>query len=135
MDLRDLQVSALKMKEKFQKDAKTKIENNTKLAEQSRKIMADLDSVTSMVVAGGGTVSADDRRTLSMVNPLLQERMAGRGGHALQVQIHKAFDPLNVLHRDEMFPTSKYRNMTWLERMRQENKQVNFILNKFGKGI
>jgi hypothetical protein len=37
-----------------------------------------------------------------------------------------------VLNRDKMFNITKYRQMGRVEKLMRENKQVNFILNKFG---
>ena len=92
----------------------------------------DLDILTSQVVTYGGSVTAKDRQTLSAISPYLFERMAGRAGYALQRDIYQCFDPNNVFYRDKMFNITKFKKMGWLEKLMRENKQVNFILNKFG---
>lgn len=60
--------------------------------------------------------------------------MAGRAGYNLMVQLKEAYDPNNVLNKDLMFHLTKYRQMGRLQKLQKENKQVNFLLNKFGMG-
>ena len=64
----------------------------------------NLDKLTSSVIANGGTVSAKSRRELDEISPYLIERMAGRAGLKLQMEVKKVYDPNNVFRKDMMFP-------------------------------
>ena len=72
--------------------------------EDSEETLMNLDKLTSSVIANGGTVSAKSRRELDEISPYLIERMAGRAGFKLQMDIKKAYDPNNVFRKDMMFP-------------------------------
>ena len=53
----------------------------------------------------------------------------------MQKSIKESYDPNNVLYKNELFNFTKLRKMGPLDKLLRENKQVNFVLNKFGMGL
>jgi FAD/FMN-containing dehydrogenase len=95
----------------------------------------ELDRLTSYVIKMGGSVSAPNREEYNKISPYLFERLAGRHGLKQMQGLKELYDPNNILNRDALFNLTKIRSMGPIEHIRKENKQLNFLLNKFGAGI
>ena len=91
-----------------------------------------LDKLTSTVIMNGGSLRPNNRQTMDRISPYLAKRVLGEHNLPLQTQIKLIFDPNAVLEGDgQMFYPKADRAKSFVQKLREKNKQINFYLSKF----
>lgn len=98
----------------------------------NEKDLLELDKMTSTVIMLGGTIQPSNRAALDQISPYLAKRILGEFNLPLQERVKETFDPNLVLMGDShLFRLQEQRSKSIIQKARENNKQVNFYLNKY----
>lgn len=69
---------------------------------------------------------------MDRISPYLAKRVLGEHNLPLQIQIKQIFDPNAVLEGDgQIFYPKADRAKSFVQKLREKNKQINYYLSKF----